>query len=159
MRNCDRLHTVMEVLEVLKIFSQKMIDSGYDGSSRQEVLKSGLRKYFRELAKATAEGHSIYRSRQEMDRKKEVKDLVSRPWFRRMRGGAQLRMVKEGEDKEVARARISQDKERGGEDGKRDTAPKPRMVKEVECVVFVTAAAVKPCCAEMDGMRASSSCR
>ena len=56
LQNTDRKHTEAKVLEILTKFSQKMTDSDYDVNSRQEVLKSGMRKYYTELAQAVREG-------------------------------------------------------------------------------------------------------
>ena len=47
-------------------FIHKLIDSGYDQSTREKIIKAGIRKYYRGLAKAVREGFSFYRSRQEM---------------------------------------------------------------------------------------------
>ena len=44
LRNTDTGHSKEEVLGILKKFSQKMIDSGYDLGSRQEILKSGIQE-------------------------------------------------------------------------------------------------------------------
>ena len=45
-----------------------------------------------------------------MNEKKELKTLVNRPLFCTMRGGAQLKLVKEGTEKEVARAKVKKHK-------------------------------------------------
>ena len=75
-------------------------------SSRQEILKSGLRKTYRDLAQARRDGVSIYRTRQQMDKMKELKTLLNKPWFRRMRGGSQAKLVKEGESKADAKTKV-----------------------------------------------------
>ena len=38
-----------------------------------------------------------------MNKKKELKTLINKPWFHRMRGGTQLKLMKEGAEKEAAR--------------------------------------------------------
>ena len=106
MRNTDRYHSRKEILDIIRKFSQKMTDSGYDTSSRQEILRSGLRKSYRDLALAKREGVSVNRTRQQMDKKREVKSLLDRPWFRRKRGGTQTRLIKEGETKDGARIKV-----------------------------------------------------
>ena len=92
--NMDSLHTQSEVVETLKTFSQKMADSGYNISSRQEILRSLIRKHFRELGNASKEGISIYSTCQKMNQKKEVAPLLKRSWFRSRKGGTQVRLEK-----------------------------------------------------------------
>ena len=76
-----------------------------------------------------------------MNEKKELQTLINRPWFWRMRGGAQLRMVKEGTDKESARSKVKKHRLAEGDNhqkaGNLEGKPKPGCVKEVECIVFV----------------------
>ena len=143
MRNTDRYHTRTEILDILRKFSQKMTDSGYDVSSRQEILRSGLRKTYRDLAQAKREGVSVYRTRQQMNKKREIKNLLDRPWFRRKRGGTQTRLIKEGETKDGARTKVKKYVECKGKEapGKSGSSEKPVQgkVREMECVVFVPA--------------------
>ena len=68
--------------------------------------------------------------------------MTNRPWFWRMRGGAQLRLVKEGTDKKTARSEMKRcrllegyNQKAGSQEGK----PQPGCVKEVKCVVFIPA--------------------
>ena len=51
-RNLDGQHTKAEVLAILTTFAQKLIDSGYNVVSREEVMKAGIRKHYRDVAKA-----------------------------------------------------------------------------------------------------------
>ena len=147
LRNTDLKHSEKEVLEIIKKFTQKMVDSGYDTGSRQEILRSGIRKYHRELAQAVREGSSIYRTRKEMNAKRELRSLVNKPWFRRMRGGVQQKLIKEGSDRMSARLVAGKEGDTlEGRDTGGDSKPKPQKekavpgaVKEVECVVFVPA--------------------
>ena len=60
MRNTDRRHSTEEVLEILRKFSQKLVDSGYDRGTRQEIVQSAIRKHYRELQSARDKGGSIY---------------------------------------------------------------------------------------------------
>ena len=64
--NTDSAHTDEEVTEIMKIFFKKMVDSGYGTSTREEVIKSGLRNYYRKVEGATKEGRSVYRSSAQM---------------------------------------------------------------------------------------------
>ena len=121
---------------ILDKFSQKLVDSGYDLGTRQEILKSGLRKSYRELAQARREGASRYRTRQQMNESKDVKNILNKPWFRRMRGGIQTKLLKEGETKDSARNKIRKvevSRNQGGEGQERGKDCQGK-VKEVECV-------------------------
>ena len=71
---------------MLAKFSQKLIDSGYDGSSREEILRSVIGKYHGDIARTEKEGASIYHSRVEMTKAREVKNLLNKPWFRQKMG-------------------------------------------------------------------------
>ena len=143
LRNTDRHHSETDLVGILTTFSQKLIDSQYDTLSRQEVLKSGIRKYFREMASAVKAGNSLYRTRKEMDGKKEIMSLMNKPWFRRMRGGNQAKLVKEGLDKYEARLEVRRDLV-----SEKEVIKGPEIsvenhesghIKEIECVVFVPA--------------------
>ena len=76
LRNMDRVHDQSEVLEVLKRFSQKILDNGCDPSSRKEILTSGIRKHYRDLAYAAKEGTSLYWTRSEINLNKDVKTPI-----------------------------------------------------------------------------------
>ena len=71
----------LEVEEILTQFCQKLTDCGYDGLRREEIIKSGVRKDYRGLAKAMREDTSIYQMREEMREKKEMLILLNKPWF------------------------------------------------------------------------------
>ena len=43
----DWYHPEAEIDIVVKDFLQKLADSGYDLNTRQEIMKSAVRKYFR----------------------------------------------------------------------------------------------------------------
>ena len=77
----DRLHSLMETMEIMKKFLQKLADSDYDISTREEIIKAGIRKFYQDLARARREGRSIYRSCKEMDEVKTINALVNKPWF------------------------------------------------------------------------------
>ena len=40
----DQWHTQEELEEVMEKFMVKLVDSGYDTSTREEIIKSGLRR-------------------------------------------------------------------------------------------------------------------
>ena len=82
------------------------MDNSYNQITREHVIKSVVRKHHREIHAARKEGKSIYISRFEMNRAMEVKNLLNKPLFRRVRGGTQTRLIKEGESKDIARTRL-----------------------------------------------------
>ena len=45
LRNMDKWHQLEGRKEVVRIFLQKMADSGYDVSTREEVIKAACTKY------------------------------------------------------------------------------------------------------------------
>ena len=106
-------------------------DSGYHGPSRQKVLRSGIRKNFRDLDRAVKEGSSIHCTHLEMNEKKEVKSLINRPWFRGMRGGTQLKLEKEGVERCVARSVVGKGGSYKGKGKQMGEVPKPGKVMEV----------------------------
>ena len=38
LRNMDAIHSNTQILEILRVFLQKLVDSGYDLTSRQEII-------------------------------------------------------------------------------------------------------------------------
>ena len=114
-----------------------MVDSGYDTPSREDVFKSGVRKFFRDKARAWREGKSIYRSREEMNKAKEAKTLANKAWLTSKRGGAEEHKRKEGLPVTGGRGKGGV----GDEPGKDGLLPEDREIKgkisEVESVIFV----------------------
>ena len=45
--------------EIIRIFLQKMAESGYDVSTREEVIKAATRKHHRDLEAADDQGRNI----------------------------------------------------------------------------------------------------
>ena len=66
MMNMDRQSSREERLNVLRKFSQKLEDSGYSRDVRQEIMKSGLTRYYRLVLQEIAGGRKLYRSAEEM---------------------------------------------------------------------------------------------
>ena len=91
LRNMDVRHTLQDKLAVIGKFLQKMADSGYDSGTRGEVVKSEIKKYFREVNAAKKGGTSIYSSREEIEKKKVASKLLNRQWFKQRRGGSKER--------------------------------------------------------------------
>ena len=74
-----------------------------------------------------------------MNEFKEVRSILNKPWFWRMRGGGQTKLIKEGETKDSARNKLRRmdiSREQGAKEQKVEKDCQGR-IKEVECVVFV----------------------
>ena len=82
LRKMDKFHQKDEVVSVMNNFPQKLIDSNYDTSMREEIAKAGVRIFFMDLARVAREGRLIYRIKKEMDKASEVKNLLNKLWFR-----------------------------------------------------------------------------
>ena len=90
MMNMDRQSTKKERLEVLRKFSQKLEDSSYSKDVRQEILKSGLTRYYRLVLQEVAGGRKLYRSAQEMKDGRSLKLHRAKSWFKSRRGGGKI---------------------------------------------------------------------
>ena len=66
-----------------------------------------------------------------MNEEKELKSLINKPWFRRMRGGTQLRMEKEGMERLVARSMVEMIGTCSRMNDEKKETSKPGKVKEV----------------------------
>ena len=86
----DADHTWEEQKVVLSDFLQKMTDSGYDHPTRTEVIKSAVKKFYRQVMEQESGGKRIYRSAEDMAVGRRLKDLTNKTWFRSKRGGAGL---------------------------------------------------------------------
>ena len=95
MRNMDTYHTMEERKQVLNRFLIKMADSGYGPPTRAEIIKSGLRKYYRRLGDQETGGPKLYRGPEEMRENRQYKELLTKRWFRPRRGGEKERERKE----------------------------------------------------------------
>ena len=87
MMNTDGAHSEEEIVEIGRRFLKKMTDSGYGTATREEVIKSGLRSYYRRLGEAQKEGRGVYRSSQQMKESRRYKSLQKKTWFKSRRGG------------------------------------------------------------------------
>ena len=88
--NMDLLHTDEERKEIVVDFIQKLNDSGYRHIHRQEILRSGCRKYYRRLIQHVTGGRKLYRAEEEMKASRIVKKLQNQTWFKSQRGGKEL---------------------------------------------------------------------
>ena len=65
LRNTDRTHSEKELLEIIRKFTQKMADSGYEEGTRMEVLKSAVTRHLRQVEDWRRGGPSLYDERGE----------------------------------------------------------------------------------------------
>ena len=93
--NSDRQHTEEERAAILRTFLVKMANSGYGPPTRKEVLKSGIRKYFRKLFTEQTGGPRLYRTDQEMKEGRRFKFMLTKTWYKPKRGGRVAREKKE----------------------------------------------------------------
>ena len=87
--------TVEERVDILKAFSQKMIDSGYTRDVRKEILESGIKRYYRLRLNQEAGVRNLYRTPGEMKASREKKNTSARAWFKPRRGGARNKIQKD----------------------------------------------------------------
>ena len=83
-------HTWEDQRFVLSDFIQKMADSGYDHPTRSEVIKSAIKKLYRQLMEQESGGRRLYRSAEDMAGARRLKELQNKTWFRSKRGGGGL---------------------------------------------------------------------
>ena len=74
----------------IKVFIQKMSDSGYDKATRGEILKSGLKRYYRLRLQEEAGCRRLYRSGQDLQQGRTLKPMKVRDWFKPQRGGRKV---------------------------------------------------------------------
>ena len=93
-RNTDRGHKKEEVVTIPDKFIGKMANSGYSVSSRREVIRSGVVKYYRELLEWKTGGRRLYRTPDQMGQDRRFKGMEKMTWFRSKRGGKQVTVEK-----------------------------------------------------------------
>ena len=76
--NQDRSHSVEERMVDGKIFIQKLIDSGYDKATRLEILKAGIKRYYRLRLQEAAGNRRLYRSGNDLLQHRTLKPLKTR---------------------------------------------------------------------------------
>ena len=114
--NADRDHKEEERAEILRHFLIKMANSGYGPPTRQEVLKSGIRRYFRRLFMEQTGGPKLYRTEDQLKEGRRFKQLLTKRWYKPGRGGKAAKLEKEAlwEEKESKRRGRKAQKEKGG---------------------------------------------
>ena len=110
----DQLHTKEEKKEILGDFIQKMTDSGYKHSTRKEIIKSGLTRYYRLVLSEVAGERKLYRSAKEMQEGRGLKKFRTRLWYRSKRGGTRVSDEKNHPERGTNRKKQGRIKE-GGE--------------------------------------------
>lgn len=73
----DRKHLKKEILKILRKNSQKLIDSTYSPEVREEILRSGITQYHRLVLQDMEGGRSLYRSSEEMKKRRILKSFHS----------------------------------------------------------------------------------
>ena len=91
----DRFHSIGEKREILQDYIQKMCDSGYSHETRMEIIKSGTRKYYRQVLQQETGGQRINRGPEEMWEKRRIKPLLNKSWYRSKRGGTKATAAKD----------------------------------------------------------------
>ena len=150
----DMDHSQEEKKEIIGDFLQKMADSGYKHPSRKEIIKSAVKKYYRQLLEQETGGRKLYRSAEDMAETRKMKSLMNRSWFKSKRGGSSITsrkdlphiVQKQELDKRRERGGNKKDREVKEEPGNREDAEESatgekenRKVKEIETVIFVPA--------------------
>ena len=88
--NTDQGHTRQERLDIIRKFSQKLIDSGHSQEVCKEITKSGLTRFFRLVLLEVAGERILYRSADDMKEGRVLKKFHSKFWFRTRRGGTRV---------------------------------------------------------------------
>ena len=116
----DGNHSKEERLQVLRKFSRKMADSCYGKEVREEIIKSGITRYYRLLLQEIAGERRLNRSGQEMRENRKLKN------FRNITGFAPR-----GEEPVLLRSRITRKEESTKKEGNTRTGRKEGQWKEV----------------------------
>ena len=58
----DTAHTEQDKDDVKRDFLQKMADSGYQHPTRKEVIRSAVKKFYRQVIEQETGGRQLYRS-------------------------------------------------------------------------------------------------
>ena len=137
--NMDLFHTEEERVEVLATFLRKMANSQYGPPTRKEVLKIGVRRYYRKVYAQETEGPKLYRTKEELEKGRRFKDLLNKHWFRSRRGGKAAVEEKEApwQEREKVSGRKKARREERSKQNEGSLKQKEDKVKVVESVVFV----------------------
>ena len=95
MMNMDLYHSEAERVEVLTTFLGKMANSQYGPPTRKEVLRSGIRRYYRKVHIQETGGPKLYRNKEELEKDRKFKELLNKRWYRPKRGGKAIVEEKE----------------------------------------------------------------
>ena len=80
--NQDRIHSLDDRMVDIKIFIQKLVDSGYEKETRGEILRSGIKRYYRLRLQEETGTRKLYRSATDMKVGRILKPLKTREWFK-----------------------------------------------------------------------------
>ena len=93
--NQDRQHSPEDRMKDLQHFTQKLIDSDYGKETRREILKAGVKRFYRLLLQEAAGGRAVYRSLEDMLPQRRIKQLKTKTWFQPARGGSKISTSKD----------------------------------------------------------------
>ena len=88
--NMDRRHSIEERTNELTKYIKKLKDSEYDTSTREEILRSGIRNYYRKVIAGETGGPGLYRDRRQMDKDRKYKGMTVKNWYKPKRGGQKI---------------------------------------------------------------------
>ena len=91
----DKFHTLEDKRDVFTDFCQKMMDSGYQHSTRMEVAKSAFKKFYRQILEQESGGRRLFRGSSEMAEGWRLKQHLSKTRFRSSRGGKNVSSTKD----------------------------------------------------------------
>ena len=86
----DLHHTEEERTQIVQSFLQKLIDSWYNQDHREEIIKSGCRRYSRRLIEEATGGRPLYRSAEQMKTARRMKTFNNNLWYKSPRGGKEV---------------------------------------------------------------------
>ena len=72
-----------------------MADSGYKHTTRKEIIRSAVTKFYRQVLEQETGGRNIYRSAEDMAESRRLKSLLGQTWFKSKRGGLSATAVKD----------------------------------------------------------------
>lgn len=145
--NADKYHKEGERVEILRKFLVKMANSGYGPPTRKEVLKSGIRRYFRKMFAEKTGGPKMYRTDEHLREGRKYKHLLTKRWYKPRRGGKAAKQQKkalweqeEGRKQKRGKSVKTEKGEKAGKEERKEEGEvngKEVKVKVVEGMIFI----------------------
>ena len=95
LRNTDRHHSDSETDQIIEKYLEKMANPGYGRSTREQVIRSAVMTFYREVLVDRTGGRRLYRSSEEMARSHTYKGLQVNNWFKPKKGREVARLEKD----------------------------------------------------------------